>query len=182
MLPSLRSCIGTEATIVSHPGVYVSGVKLQKVPNCGKSSFVGPFNILDFCLSFYTQSHRPADPFSCWIKVKCCASVPDIFFPSEPKRNFKLCCSCREDVQPRTSESHTHIYCVMLRERGAVHILQVTITSTVLKSYTLNSARHGEIWMHTSKNPIPVCHRHYVSFQNSHHFPGREHDSCSRHS
>lgn len=110
LLPSLRSCIGTEATIVSHPPDYMSAVKLQKVPNCGKSSFVGPFNILDFCLSLYTQSHRPADPFSCWIKVKCCASVPDIFFPSEPKRNLQLCCSCREAVQPRTSESHTHIY------------------------------------------------------------------------
>lgn len=156
LLTSRRSCIGTEATIVSHPRVYVSGVKLQKVPNCGKSSFAGPFNILDFCLSFYTQSHRPADPFSCWIKVKCCASVPDIFFPSKPKRNLQLCCSCREAVQPCTSESHTRIYCVMQRERGAVHILQVNITSTVIKSYTLNSARHGEIWMHTSMNPIPA--------------------------
>lgn len=44
----------------------------------------------------------------------------------------------------------------MQRERGAVHILQVNTTSTVIKSYTLNSARHGEIWMHTSTNPIPA--------------------------
>lgn len=32
----------------------------------------------------------------------------------------------------------------------------------------------------TCCNTKPVCNRHHVSFQNSHHFPGREHESCSR--
>lgn len=192
LLPSLWSCIGTETLIVSHPLVNASGVKLQKVPNCGKSSFVGPFNILDFCLSLYTQSRRPADPFSCWIKVKCCASVPDIsFFQSNPKETCNYAALAERPIQPRTSDSRTNKYCVMQRERGAVHILKVTVTSSVIismkKLYFKECASRLDLDAHANQpdtccNTKPVCHRHCVSFQNSHHFPGSEHDSCSKHS
>lgn len=99
--------------------------QLRKVPNCGKSFFVGLFNKLDFCFSFYTQSHRPADPFSWWIKVKACASVPDFFFSNSKQRaSCNNSAAAERPIQPRTSESHSHT-------RGAVHILQVTITSAV---------------------------------------------------
>lgn len=157
LLPSLRSCIGTEATIVSH---YVVFTWVQW--NCKRCQTVGSPPLwgrsiywIFVCLSTPKVTDLPIH-LAVGSKLNVVLPCQIFFFHPNPRE------TCNYDALAERPFNLAHLRATLIYilphakgKRSCAHFA-INITSTVIKSYTLNSARHGEIWMHTSTNPIPA--------------------------